>query len=99
MASSLLNQSRDDQKSKTRPRNKLQIIRQIRVTIEAKVYMSHTYHEVIRLRNPTEDKRAFRRMLTSADIHQYGVFMYKDIQSSTMVREMFRQITQNLWDT
>ena len=24
-------------------------------------------HDVIRLRNPTEDKRAFRRMLTSAD--------------------------------
>ena len=24
--------------------------------------------DVIRLRNPTEDKRAFRRMLTSADL-------------------------------
>ena len=37
------------------------------------VQMSHSHinlrgeRDVIRLRNPTEDKRAFRRMLTSAD--------------------------------
>ena len=29
--------------------------------------------DVIRLRNPTEDKRAFRRMLTSADLSKYLV--------------------------
>ena len=28
--------------------------------------------DVIRLRNPTEDKRAFRRILTSADHHTYN---------------------------
>ena len=40
-------------------------------TIEAKLvtgkYISRGERDVIRLRNPTEDKRAFRRMLTSAD--------------------------------
>ena len=91
-ASSWLNQSRDDRKSKTRSRNKHQIIRQIRVDnrsdmalVPQDISWGHTWttdskrslHEspgeprgerdVIRLRNPTEDKRAFRRMLTSAD--------------------------------
>ena len=42
VASSWLNQSRDDRKSKTRPRNKHQIIRQIRVDDRSKAYMSHT---------------------------------------------------------
>ena len=41
-------------------------------TIAAEAYMKHTCIprgelDVIRLRNPTEDERAFRRMLTSAD--------------------------------
>ena len=72
MASSWLNQSRDDRKSKTRPRNKHQIIRQTQLTIEAKLLHESQREprgerDVIRLRNPTEDKRAFRRMLTSAD--------------------------------
>ena len=40
-ASSWLNQSRDDRKSKTRPRNKHQIIRQIRVDDRSEAYMSH----------------------------------------------------------
>ena len=30
-------------------------------------YIPRGERDVIRLRNPTEDKRAFRRMLTSAD--------------------------------
>jgi len=42
-------------------------------TIEAKAYMSHR-RDVIRLRNPTEDKRAFRRMLTSADFCTLIIF-------------------------
>ena len=41
VASSWLNQSRDDRKSKTRPRNKHQIIRQIRVDDRSEAYMSH----------------------------------------------------------
>ena len=41
-ASSWLNQLRDDRKNKTRPRNKHQIIRQIRVDDRSKAYMSHT---------------------------------------------------------
>ena len=73
MASSWLNQSRDDRKSKTRPRNKHQIIRQIEWTIEAKLLHESQgeprgERDLIRLRNPTEDKRAFRQMLTSADL-------------------------------
>ena len=68
VASSWLNQSRDDRKSETTPRNKHQIIRQTEWTIEEKAYMSYREYiprgerDVIRLRNPTEDKRAFRRM-------------------------------------
>ena len=35
--------------------------------------------DVIRLRNPTEDKRAFRRMLTSADLfHEFPPSMNTD---------------------
>ena len=68
VASSWLNQSRDDRKSKTRPRNKHQIIRRSK---QSSVHDSQeeprSERDVIRLRNPTEDKRAFRRMLTSAD--------------------------------
>ena len=47
-------------------------------TIEAKgvtgKYIPRGERDVIRLRNPTEDKRAFRRMLTSADllVFRYG---------------------------
>ena len=47
-------------------------------TIEAKWvtgrYIPRGERDVIRLRNPTEDKRAFRRMLTSADllVFRYG---------------------------
>ena len=41
VASSWLNQSRDDRKSKTRPRNKHQIIRQIKVDNRSEAYMSH----------------------------------------------------------
>ena len=39
-------------------------------TIEAKetTRKPRGERDVIRLRNPTEDKRAFRRMLTSADL-------------------------------
>ena len=46
------------------------------ILTRSEAYMSHIYEsqgeprgerDVIRLRNPTEDKRAFRRMLTSAD--------------------------------
>ena len=75
VASFWLNQSRDDRKSKTRPRNKHQIIRQIRVDDRSETYMSAGKYEprgerdVIRFRNSTEDKRAFRRMLTSADLY------------------------------
>ena len=75
VASSWLNQSRDDRKSKTRPRNKHQIIRQKLIMQNGR--SKRSLHEsqgeprgerdVIRLRNPTEDKRAFRQMLTSAD--------------------------------
>ena len=36
-----------------------------RVTVK---YIPRGESDVIRLRNPTEDKRAFRRMLTSADL-------------------------------
>ena len=50
-----------------------QIIRQIRVDDRSK---SIGERDVIRLQNPTEDKKAFQRMLTSADLillgHQYG---------------------------
>ena len=49
-----------------------QIIRQIGVDDQSEACMSSQgklrgERDVIRLRNPTEDKRAFRRMLTSAD--------------------------------
>ena len=69
VASSWLNQSGDDRKTKTRPRNKHQIIRQIRVDDRSKSIhdIQRGERDVTRLRNPTEDKRAFRRMLTSAD--------------------------------
>ena len=40
VASSWLNQSRDDRKSKTRPQNKCQIIRKIRVDDRSEAYMS-----------------------------------------------------------
>ena len=33
-------------------------------------YLLRGERDVIRLRNPTEDKRALRRMLTSADPHR-----------------------------
>ena len=56
-----------------------QIIRQIRVDDRGKMPVTGKYiprgeRDVIRLRNPTEDKRAFRRMLTSADllVFRYG---------------------------
>ena len=62
MISSCLNQSRDDRKSKTRPRNKPSDHQTNQYTIEAE-----GVRDVKRLRNPTEDSRAFRRMLTSAD--------------------------------
>ena len=46
VASSWLNQSRDHRKSKTRPRNKHQIIRQIRVDDGSEAHVSHRgYHE------------------------------------------------------
>ena len=59
-------------------------------TIEAEAYISHSYmslvtgikyiprgeRDVIRLRNPTEDERAFRRVLKSAD-HLCTVFVHK----------------------
>ena len=80
VASSWLNQSRDDRKSKTRPRNKHQIIRQKLIMQNGR--SKRSLHEsqgeprgerdVIRLRNPTEDKRTFRRMLTSADRPRLG---------------------------
>ena len=67
MASYWLNQSRDDPKSRSD-----QIIRQIKVDDRTK--STESIHDipreegdVINLRNPTKDKRAFRRMLTSAD--------------------------------
>ena len=74
---SWLNQSRDDRKSKARrSRNKHQIIRQIRVDdrgealyeLQVLKYEARGERDVIRFRNPTEDKRAFRLMLTSADL-------------------------------
>ena len=34
-------------------------------------YIPRGERDVIRLRNPTEDKRAFRRLLTSADRKRY----------------------------
>ena len=68
MASSWLNQSRDDRKSKTRPRNKHQIIRRSKPSsVHESQEEPRSERDVIRLRNPTEDNRAFRRMLTSAD--------------------------------
>ena len=53
-------------------------------TIEAKLHESQGEprgeRDVIRLRNPTEDKRAFRRMLTSADRIDYsGVAFSKEL--------------------
>ena len=42
VASSWFNQSRDERRSKTRPRNKHQIIRQIGVDDRSEAYMSHT---------------------------------------------------------
>ena len=69
MTSSCLNQSRDDRKSKTRPGNKPSDHQANQYTIEAEayIYIPRGERDVIRLRNPTEDSRAFRRMLTSAD--------------------------------
>ena len=72
VASSWFNQSRDERRSKTRPRNKHQIIRQIGVDDRSEAYMSHREnHEasvtshVYEIRPKT--RRPFRRMLTSAD--------------------------------
>ena len=64
MTSSCLNQSRDYQKIKTRHGNKPSDHQTNQYTIEAE---ARGERDVIRLRNPTEDTRAFRRMLTSAD--------------------------------
>ena len=69
VASSWLNQSRDDRKSETTPRNKHQIIRQIRVDDRRKsihelqgIYTTRRAWRHTWRHNPTEDKRAFRRM-------------------------------------
>ena len=74
MASSCLNQSRDDRRNKTRPQNKPsdhpthQSGRQEQKhTWVTGKYIPRGERDVTRLRNPTEDKRAFRRMLTSAE--------------------------------
>ena len=81
MASSWLNQSRDDRKSKTRPRKqtsnhqKNQSGRSKRSLHESQEE-PRGERDVIRLRNPTEDKRAFRRMLTSADLNGSEVAGY-----------------------
>ena len=59
VASSWLNQSRDDRKSKTRPRNKHQIIRQIRVLDRRKSI--HESQEIYTTR------RAWRHTFTKSD--------------------------------
>ena len=73
MASSCLNQSRDDRRNKTRPQNKPSDHpthqsgrpEQKHTWVTGK-YIPRGERDVTRLRNPTKDKRAFRRMLTSA---------------------------------
>ena len=67
VASSWFNQSRDERRSKTRLRNKHQIIRRSNWSLRESQGKRGGERDVIRLRNPTEDKRAFRRMLTSAE--------------------------------
>ena len=83
VASSWLNQSRDDRKSKTRPRNKHQIIRQIRVDDRSEAYMSHRENHEASVTSYVYEirpgKRAFRRMLTSADHTKNGCVAVADL--------------------
>ena len=43
-------------------------------------YLLRGERDVIRLRNPTEDKRALRRMLTSADLLNRAAYGYPGYQ-------------------
>ena len=58
-------------------------------------YLHRGERDVIRLRNPTEDKRALRRMLTSADPWELAETKWRTNTEDLGLQQAFRSFDQD----